>query len=229
MNNTKPSTSFALVVEDNPRERDFIGQALQTIGLEWKAAITLKDAADYINNPGVVILIMDLLLPPEFEPLDALGFTEEFRQSRPEVPIVILSVYEPRPEDLRDIVVARAGYFFRKPSVGFETDELANVFKMSLKGVVSYSGEIANSLPPLVKDAFSKENPLSSKEWSVLALIWQDLSTDQIAERLGMKSNVVRSHKSNIYDKLEAKGFIKQRTDMAVCDWFRKNRLKFRR
>lgn len=229
MSTTKDITSFALVVEDSPRERELIGQALQTIGLEWKAATTLIEAAAYKDDPGIVLLIMDLLLPPNLDALDALGFTVDFRQYRPEVPVVIFSIYEPRPEDLRDIVAARAGYFFRKASAGFEIDELANVLKLSRKGVVSYSGDIANSLPSLVMDAFSKENPLSRKEWSVLALICQDLSADQIADRLGMRPNVVRSHKSNIYDKLEAKGFIKQRTDLSICDWFRKNRDKYRR
>lgn len=229
MSDSKSNARLALVVEDRPSESSRIGQALEMLNIESHNAISIQDASSFRDDKRLVLVVLDLYLPPKQDPHESLDFMRDFRKSRPEVPIIILSVHNPRPEELRDVVSSRAGYFFRKAGEDFEINELTSLFQLALRGTVSYSIEIANSIPTLVEQAFKHVDPLTPREWSVLVLICQDLSTEAIADRLSITPAAVRSHKANIFDKLEQGKLINSRTINALCEWFKENRLKFRR
>src|SRR5688572_12742407 len=208
MNDKNKLNSFVLVVEDRGLERAKIGQALEMLKLKWKYAISVEEAINYIENKDVIMVVLDLYLRPTHDPRATLDFMLDFRKNRPEVPIIILSVHDPRPEELRDVISARVGYFYRKPDEDFDISELVNLFQLALGGTVSYSPEIANSIPSLIEHAFQHDDPLTPREWSILILICQDLPTEVIAQRLVIKAAAVRSHKANILDKLESKRLI---------------------
>jgi len=226
MNPTIQSRKSALVVEDRPSEREKIGQALEKLDLEWVPAENLENAQAQMGREFAIV-ILDLLLPPRHDVRSTLAFLRDFRRTHPIVPIIILSVHDPRPEEIREIVAARAGYLFRKAEADLSTEELASLLKLALAGTISYSREIAGFLPSLVEHAFQQENPLTHKEWTILPLLYQGLSPDQIGERLSIAPASVRTHKKNMLDKLFDGQFISVRSERAMFDWYQENQYKY--
>lgn len=221
-----PARRPALVVEDRPAEREKIGQALARIDLEWVAAENLDNAQAQMGRE-FSIMVLDLLIPPRQDARSTLSFLRGFRLAHPIVPVIILSVHNPRPEEIREVVSARAGYLFRKAEADLSTDELAGILQLALRGTVSYSAEIAGFLPSLVEHAFQQDNPLTRKEWTILPLLYEGLSPEQISERLSITSASVRTHKKNMLDKLFERGLIGVHSERALFDWFRDNQYKF--
>ena len=48
-------------------------------------------------------------------------------------------------------------------------------------------------------------SPLTAREWEVIDLLYEGMSTEQIAETLVLSSETVRSHVKNILRKLNAR------------------------
>ncbi len=63
---------------------------------------------------------------------------------------------------------------------------------------------------PVDLDAFCREHDLSVREREVLVMLADGLRYKQIAERLGISLDTVKSHASRVYRKTEASG----RTDL---------------
>ncbi|MBI5963745.1 MAG: response regulator transcription factor [Chloroflexi bacterium] len=226
MNPNNPARKSALVVEDRPTERERIGQSLEQLNLDWVPAENLDTAQAQISKE-FAIMVLDLLVPPHQEARATLAFLRDFRRVHPIVPIIILSVHQPRPEEIREVVAARAGYLFRKAEADLSAEELTSLLKLALAGTISYSQEIAGFLPSLVEHAFQRENPLTKKEWTVLPLLYQGLSPDQIGQRLAITAASVRTHKRNMLDKLFNLQLIGVHSDRALFDWFHENQYKF--
>lgn len=228
MNPTNSARKSALVVEDRPTERERIGRSLEQLHLDWVPAESLNTAQAQLGKE-FALMVLDLLIAPAQEARATLAFLRDFRRAHPIVPIIILSVHQPRPEEIREIVAARAGYLFRKAEADLSVEELTSLLKLALEGTISYSQEIAGFLPSLVEHAFQQENPLTSKEWAVLPLLYQGLSPDQIGERLASSAAAVRTHKKNMLDKLFNRQLIDVHSDRALFDWFQENQYKFHR
>jgi two-component system, NarL family, response regulator LiaR len=65
---------------------------------------------------------------------------------------------------------------------------------------------VAKPQPGFIPDekALSKFR-ISKREWEVLALISEGLSNQEIAERLFVSLNTIKTHSSNLFEKLEVK------------------------
>ena len=59
-----------------------------------------------------------------------------------------------------------------------------------------------NLIPP--EKTLSKIG-ISKREWEVLALMSEGLSNQEIAERLFVSLNTIKTHSSNLFEKLEVK------------------------
>lgn len=152
-----------------------------------------------------------LLLDIRMGETDGLSALERLKQDRPELPILVLSMYDNPTYTARAVALGANGYLLkgcnreelleaiRKVSVGDETwtrEELRRV-----------SGALAT--PRLRTDI---DAPLTNREAQVLAMVAQGLTNKQIAKNLFISTETVKEHVQRILRKIG----VADRTQAAV-------------
>src|SRR3982074_2968277 len=170
-----------MFLEDDP-ELEIVGEAA-----DGEEGVRLARE----TRPDVVL--MDLLLPK----LDGIGATEKIRQGLPDTQVIALtSVLEDTA--VVDAVKAGAiGYLLKNT----EGDELLNAIHAAAEGQVRLSPEASARL---VREIRSPESPetLTGRETEVLRLVAEGKANKEIARRLGISEQTVKSHVHSLLAKL---------------------------
>jgi len=81
------SAPSALIVEDEPRYRDFLAEVVEGMQLTPIPAGTASQAARLAEASSPDLLLLDLNLPVT----DGITFLEQFRRLRPNTPVIIIT------------------------------------------------------------------------------------------------------------------------------------------
>lgn len=152
------------------------------------------------------ICIMDIEMPIK----SGLEVAEELKQKDIPCKVIILTTF------------ARTGYFQRAIKAGVggyllkdsPSEELANTIRSVMNGKRIYA-------PELIETAYSEENPLTNREKEVLGLVADGKNTNEIADKLKIKTGTVRNYISGIFDKLDVKNRIEAITRSKEKGWFK--------
>jgi DNA-binding NarL/FixJ family response regulator len=197
------SGEIVVLADDHPPVRAGVRVALERDGF-----VICAEAAD---GPGAVeaalrhhpdIVLMDINMPG-----NGIAATKEIARQLPETAIVMLTVSS-ADADLFDALCAGArGYLLK------DIDPAR--LPQALRGVLDGEAALPRHLVALVIDEFrerrrhkrlplAKERgvDLTEREWEVLELLRQGLSTAEIGERLFIAPVTVRTHVSAILKKL---------------------------
>jgi NarL family two-component system response regulator LiaR len=155
------------------------------------------------------VALVDLVMPG----LDGVEVTRRLKQQSPRTQVIVLTSYH---EDEHIFPALRAGalsYLLKDVS----TRELANAVRKAAAGeAVMHPRVAARVVQELRSPAREEIAPdLSERELEVLRLIAEGISNAEIAERLVISENTVKSHVSNILGKLH----LADRTQAAVYAW----------
>lgn len=174
------------LLEDEP-DLTVVGQA--GTGRE---AVTLASQ----HRPDIALL--DIAMPD----MNGLEATRQIAAERPEVNVLILTMHEEEAFFFEALRVGAAGYVLK----GAGSEELLSAIRAVYEGGVYLPPKLAGGLvrdylehqpqPPL-------DDPLTLREREVLALIAQGLTNRDIAERLTLSINTVKTHRLHIYRKLD--------------------------
>lgn len=140
------------------------------------------------------LVISDLDMPGR-SGLEAL---EQIKASRPDLPVLILSIY---PEDLYAIRVLKAGAsgFLNKNSA---PDELIQAIERIRMGKKYITPEIAEKLL-IHGDSDKKPHELlTNREFEIFKLLALGKTVSQIASALSLAPTTVSTHRSRIMEKL---------------------------
>ncbi len=152
-----------------------------------------------VKNENWDLLILDLNMPGR----NGLDIIKDVKDTRPEIPIVVLSMY---PEDqfaLRVIKAGAMGYLTKNTS----SVELLKAIKTILKGEQYITRSIARLLTEGLRQD-SKKLPheiLSNREFQVLLLIASGKSISDIAFDLSLSVKTISVYRSNILHKMNLK------------------------
>jgi two-component system, NarL family, invasion response regulator UvrY len=152
-----------------------------------------------VKNDNWDLLILDLNMPGR----NGLDIIKDVKEIRPEIPIVVLSMY---PEDqfaLRVIKAGAMGYLTKNTS----SAELLKAIKTILKGEQYITRSIARLLTEGLRQD-SKKLPheiLSNREFQVLLLIASGKSISDIACDLSLSVKTISVYRSNILNKMNLK------------------------
>lgn len=157
-----------------------------------------------LHEPDVCI--MDIEMPLK----SGLESAEELKREGSNCKVIILTTF------------ARTGYFQRALKAGVSgyllkdspSEELASTIRSVMQGKRIYA-------PELIETAYSEENPLTNREKEVLELVADGKNTNEIADKLKIKSGTVRNYISGILDKLEVKNRIEAITRSKEKGWFK--------
>jgi NarL family two-component system response regulator LiaR len=186
-----------LIADDHAMVREglyhFLSQSadLEPVG----AAADGRQAVTMAHELRPDIVLMDLLMPV----LDGISATAVIRRELPEVEVVALSGYL-EPQLIADALHAGAVGYLLKDT---DADEMHRAVRAAAAGQVQLSPAVAARL---VRDVHVPSTPpqLTRREEEVLALLARGRANGQIARELHIAPQTVKTHVSNILQKLNA-------------------------
>jgi DNA-binding NarL/FixJ family response regulator len=185
-----------LIIEDEPVIAENISMYLNNADFTVSGiAYDDEEALSQLrhNTPDAVIL--DINLDSAIDGIEIAGYiNQHFR-----LPFLFLTSYSDKETLQRAKVVEPSGYIV-KPFNG-------QTLLASLEIAISNFALRSNyQVPDLDADKINKQllSPLTDREFSVLQLIYQGKTNNQIAEELFVTINTVKVHIRNTYLKLDA-------------------------
>jgi NarL family two-component system response regulator LiaR len=194
-----------IVVDDDPLARRMLRDVLQRAGITVIAdAGSGREAVELTAYYRPDVVVMDLIMPG----MDGLAAMGEILGMTTETRVVILTSSD---DDEVGLMTLRAGASgFLSKNVGM--DALPRALHCARNGEAVITRRLTMRLIEdlrLVRQDSAGMRPirsaLTSREWEVLDLLCQELSTDEIADRLVVSVETVRSHVKNVLRKLEVR------------------------
>jgi DNA-binding NarL/FixJ family response regulator len=194
-----------IVADDDPFARRMIKDALQRAGVVIIAeAHNGYEAVELCLHYRPDVVVMDVVMPE----IDGIAATRRILKEIPEQLVVMLTSTD---EDDMGLLGLRAG------AVGFLSKDLdIDVLPRALQGAMDGEAVISRKLGRRLVDHLRTsasgptgmrpvKSPLTAREWEVIDLLYEGMTTEQIAETLVLASETVRSHVKNIMKKLDAR------------------------
>ena len=194
-----------VIADDHARIRGRIREALEQGGCEVVGeAATAAEAVDLATEHRPHVALLDIHMPGS-----GIQAAHQITRDLADVTVVMLtqSVEE---DDLFDSLRAGASGYLLK-----DTDPAR--LSLALRGVLDGEAAMPRRLVARVMDEFrapahrrlarksSAAGKLSAREWEVMELLGQGLSTDEVASRLFLSPTTVRVHVSTVLRKLRVK------------------------
>ena len=188
-----------LVVEDDRGLRDSLRLLLDSDpGFRCAGAAGSAEEGFRRLGPGVDVVLLDINLPGE-RGSEAVA---RFRASRPDVPVVMLTVHDDD-EVFRALCNGAAGYLLKKTP----PRQILSALAEARAGGAPMSPEIARKVVasfhgrPAPAAAGAGEE-LTPQERRLLALLVDGATYQMAAEAMAISVNTVRNYVRSIYDKL---------------------------
>lgn len=159
------------------------------------------------------VILMDLVMPE----MDGVEATWRVRQVSPRTQVVVLTSYH---EDSHIFPAIKAGalsYLLKD----IDPEELANAVRAAARGEAILNPRVAARLVQEMRGEKNDQSglnlytTLSEREMEVLLLLAEGLSNNDIAKRLVLSEKTIKSHVSNILNKLH----LADRTQAAILAW----------
>jgi DNA-binding NarL/FixJ family response regulator len=192
-----------LIVDDHPIVRFGIRQMLATEGdLEVCGEAESTDAAkQMIVSVHPDLAIVDLSLAGG----TGLDLIRSLRESTPTLPVLVLSMHDEALFAERVLRAGARGYIMKREAI----TGLVGAIRRVLSGHIYVSESMAQTvLERLGHDGAPPGNPLANltdRELEVFDLIGRGVSTNAIAEQLGVTVKTIETYRSNIKNKLNLK------------------------
>lgn len=213
-----------LIVDDHPMIRDGLKTMLE-IGCEdmnfkvWDTD-NADDAVEFLKNEKMKIALVDYQLID----LDGALVTSSLLEASPKIAVLGISNYN-EINHIQDMIMAGAkGYTLKNIS----SDALFNGIKILLNGGTFFSPEVAHLLAnqyykKLTLKSTKTKGPnfstnteqfeggnemadkLSKREIEILTCIANEMTNEEIAEKLELSKRTVDNHRQNMLKKLNAK------------------------
>lgn len=181
---------FIAILNEYSDEFSFLGEASNGITLlhELKSIDTLPN-----------IVLMDINLPK----MNGIEATSHLSKEFPSIKVVALTMMKQTSYIKRMLKAGAFGYLLKDCDKKEFITALRKVYSGESYFSQSVSQEVMLELTKFKKNATVEYNTLSKREMNVLELIVQDLSNQQIADKLHISSRTVDTHKQNILSKTQ--------------------------
>jgi len=146
------------------------------------------------DNPDVVLMDINMA------GMDGIECVRRLKILLPQVQIVMLTVYEDTEQIFKALAAGATGYLLKR----LEPDDLLQAIRDVSVGGSPMSNSIARKVVASFQEAnqAGEKNLLSPREQAVLDCLAQGLPYKQIADRLGISINTIRTHLRHTYEKL---------------------------
>jgi len=168
-------------------------------------ANTWVQAKEILSQDKIDVALVDINMPG----MSGVEMTREIKSLYPDVQILALTMHEDFAMIQKMFSAGASGYILKRTNLEEVVDAIRIVYE---KG--KYLGRDVQEI--LLEGIKVQESPsqatnevsLSSREQEVLALLAQEYSNEEIAERLFISERTVESHRRNIFIKTKTKSVI---------------------
>ncbi|HNR18886.1 MAG TPA: response regulator transcription factor [Bacteroidia bacterium] len=203
------------IVED---DKEILQSLINLISEDKEIVVVNKfcNAEDLISNftdLNADVVLMDIGLPGK----NGIQAVAELKPKKPHVQFVMCTIYDDEQKVFDALCVGATGYILKNSSPA----ELSEAIKIVYRGGSMMSATIARK----VVESFQKRKVqaneaanLSPKQWEILNYLDQGFRYKEIADKMNLSFETVRTYCRNIYDVLQ----VHSRTD-ALNKVFPKN------
>ena len=204
-----PMMTTVAIVEDNAIIRQTLAR--------WIAAApgyrcvgtfgTGEEALAQLPHLAPDVVIMDIQLPN----ISGIACTARLRELLPKAQVIIVTVYRDYDKIFQALKAGACGYLLKRSS----KEEILQAIAEVRTGGAPMSSEIARRVVTSFRQPVATEEPsldLSRREEEVLDLICKGYSNKEIADRLSLSVETIRTHLKRIYEKLH----VRCRTEAAM-------------
>ena len=164
---------------------------IEVVGSVPDGAAAVKVALE--TKPDVIL--MDLRMPE----LDGIEATRRITEASPESRVVVLTSFSDRERILAALDAGAVGYLLKDS----EPEEIFRGVSAAARGESPLAPKAASAL--LAARAEAKPiDTLTPREREVLVLVASGMTNIQIARRLGISEKTVKSHLTNVFDRIGA-------------------------
>ena len=193
----------AVVTDDDPLVRRLIRDTLQRDGITVVAeATTGREAVELALFYRPDVVVMDYRMPE----MDGLEATRRIHEADASIRVVMLTGCGDPELGVRSLRAGASGFLTKD----MELSALPRTVRGTVAGEAAISRSLAMHLihqlratPAGAEGMRPVRSKLTDREWEVLDLITGGASTDDIARTLVLSTETVRSHRKNLYRKLE--------------------------
>ena len=198
-------------IEDDGRYRTSLDALLRlSPGIELAGSFATPAAALEVlettgSSTGWDVVLMDLELPG----ISGIEATRRIKRILPGTPVVVLTVFEDPPVILEAICAGADGYLTKDTTPG----ELLSQIRSVADGGSPLTAGVASTVLELLRhigtagtveeDGGSPGLGLTAREQEVLRCLMAGMAYKQVAARLDISIDTVRSHIRHIYEKLQ--------------------------
>jgi DNA-binding NarL/FixJ family response regulator len=185
-----------LIVEDEPVIAENISMYLDNADFEVSGiAYDSTEANEQLQNNTPDAAILDVNLESEEDGIDIANRINQKYQ----IPFLFLTSYSDKDTLQRAKAVKPSGYIV-KP---FNEKTLLASLEIAIS---NHAAEKNHDLPKLSVEKLNRHlvNPLSDREFDLAQLLYDGITNTQIAEKLFISVNTVKTHLKNIYLKMDA-------------------------
>lgn len=148
-------------------------------------------------NPDVIL--MDIYMPQ----MDGLQAAKEIHIRFPKIAIVMLTSSERDGHLYEAVQVGVSGYLLKSLDADELFDLLSGVVNGETAMTRAMAGKLLKAVANRMVDEDKGEHALTERELFVLRLVASGASNQEIAQKLSISVNTVKSHLKNILDKLQ--------------------------
>jgi DNA-binding NarL/FixJ family response regulator len=197
------------IVEDNATIRQTLARWVEAApGHRCVGAFgTAEEALAQLPGLAPQVVLMDIQLPN----ISGIACTARLRQLLPETQVIIVTVYRDYDKIFQALQAGACGYLLKRSTAPEILEAIAEV----RSGGAPMTGEIARRVIGSFRQPAPAAEPasdLSRREEEVLSLICQGYGNKEIADRLHLGVETIRTHLKRIYEKLH----VRCRTEAAM-------------
>ena len=213
----QPVNLNVVIIEDDPRYRDslvtlFNNTAGFQLGASFGSTYAMLDQLESLEHagrqPSWQLALVDIELPG----LNGIEATRYLKKRLPAITVVMLTVFEEPAVILQAISAGADGYLLKKTPA----PELISQLNSIASGGSPLTADVARTVLALLREEtakgisgklFSGVSPtklgLTEREHSVLQGLVKGLSYKQVAAKLNISIDTVRTHIRSVYRKLQ--------------------------
>lgn len=197
---TAQGKSRVLVVDDHPVVRHGVRQILELAGMTVAdEAGRAYDALDLIRSRDYDVVLLDIALPD----LNGIETLRCIRREKPNLPVLILSIYNEEIYAVRAIKEGASGYLTK----GSVSQELVSAIRKVGAGERYITATLADKLAAAI--SVNLERPLhaalSLREFEVLRMMAQGKTLKAISDALHLSPKTITTYRARILDKMRMK------------------------
>lgn len=202
------------IIEDNERIREGLATIIDgSGGFECSAAYeSAEEALRKLPAYNADVVLMDIQLPG----MSGIECVEKLKERRPELQIMMLTVYEDDEKVFKSLVAGATGYILKRTPPAELLDAIRELHDGGSPMSDQIARKVVQAFQQVGKSSKETEN-LSEREVEILAYLAKGYHDKEIADHFFLSVKTVRTHLRNIYQKLH----VRSRTE-AVLKYLRK-------